>query len=195
MSPRRRSRYGYRGRRARALRRLMMLGATALAGFGGLVLWAALGAPPSLVVTRTLRVDEPPDVIWQVLVDLDNLPTWRRGVARVERLPDRAAGPAWIEYHGGRPRVLQVRAAVPARRLVTERLDVNGAGGSWSWELTGDSRGSLLTVAHRVTPAGRLARASVRLLRQPAREMDGLLEDLQRRLDRASRLRATALNR
>jgi hypothetical protein len=39
----------------------------------------------------------PRDVIWSTIVDVENFPSWRAGVTRVERLPDRNGYPVWIE--------------------------------------------------------------------------------------------------
>lgn len=192
----RHSRYGYRPRsRARLARRFLMLGglgAVAL-GAGAVLVAAALG--PERVASRVLVVPEPPDVVWHVLTDLDNLVTWRRGITRVERLPDFGGQLAWMEYRGEASEAVRVSEARPPSRLVTERVGSTGSRASWSWEVVRTARGSELTVTRRVSVEPLVRRVASRLSGQTRREVDRVLADLTLRLQSASRLRTAALNR
>jgi len=166
----------------------------ALVALGGVVVLAiALG--PVREVSRRIAVPEPPDVVWHVLTDLDNLVTWRRGLTRVERLPDFGGRMAWMEYRGAEQEAVRVADALPPRRLVTERVSAAGSRASWSWELVRTARGSELTLTRRVTLDPLSRRVMNALMGQTSREVDQALADLTLRLQSASRLRTTALNR
>ena len=142
-----------------------------------------------------IAIPESPDVVWHVLTDVDNLVTWRRGLTRVERLPDFGGRPAWMEYRGEVQEAVRVADALPPRRLVTERVSSAGSRASWRWELVRTLQGSRLTLTRRVT-LDPLSRRSVNALTgQTSREVDQALADLTLRLQAASRSRTTALNR
>lgn len=197
MSPRRRSRYGYRAR-ARGWPTLTTLLAVLVAPLGVAVLLGGLGflLPAVQGASGTVRLSEPVDVVWQLLMDLDNQPNWRRGLTRVERLPDLDGRPAWREYHGGNTEALRIADARPPLRLVTERVVGQGTpDASWTWELSPDAQGSRLTLTRRVLVERKVARALGVLLGGPRREVDRALADLAARLTAADRSRTTALNR
>lgn len=196
---RRRSRYGYRGRRQKArssLGTLLALVATPvltvllLAGLG-LLLPAQQGA----TLSRAFRT--PPEVVWQFLTDLDSQPTWRRNLTRVERLPDQGGRPAWLEYKGGQAEAVRLTEVQPNRRLVTEQvaLEEGRPGGAWIWELKPAEGGSLVTLTREVLVDAPLARAIGFIFQAPRREAERSLNDLAQRVERAERLRAAAVMR
>lgn len=196
MKPARHSRYGYRPRnRARTSRRLVRLGALGAGVFLGMAILVALWIGPVREASRTIVLPEPPDVIWHVITDLDNLASWRRGLTRVERLPDWGGRPAWTEYRGLVQEAVRVAEAQPPYRLVTERLSATGTRASWSWEMARTPTGSQLTLTRRVTLDPLLSRIVHGITGQTGREVDQALDDLGFRLQSASRLRTTALNR
>lgn len=196
MRLRRRSRYGYRPR---------LRGHPAQVGLGllaGVVLCAAMvfGAAgvwldPERVERRSVLLTEPPDVIWRLLVDLDTHPTWRRGVSRIERLPDYSGQAAWLEYDGAAIREVRVAEAQPPLRLVLVERSEGGPPSAWEWDLVRVAGGSRLTVTRRVTLAAPLPRGVSGLLRLSRREVDRSLTDLAERLALTARIRTTALNR
>lgn len=197
MTPPRRSRYGYRSRprtwpSAAALAGVLAAPVLALALLAGLGRWL----PEVQSATRTASFPEPPDVVWQLLLDLDTQPTWRRGLTRVERLPDQQGRPAWLEYRGGAAEAFWIADARPPLRLVTERVPATGpAEASWTWELAREAEGSRLTLTRRVRVEQPVARAIGMIMRGPGREADRALADLGQRLAAAERTRTTALNR
>lgn len=192
----RHSRYGYRPRaRARTARRLVGVGGLTLLLLAALAAIVAVVGGPVREVSRIVTLPEPPDVVWHVLTDVDNLVAWRSGVTRVERLPDLGGRPAWMEYRGAAQEAVRVAEARPPLRLVTERVSSGGARASWQWEMVRTARGSQLTVTRRVKVDPLLQRVAYGITGQTGREVDQALADLTVRLQRASRLRTTALNR
>ncbi|MDZ4675541.1 MAG: SRPBCC family protein, partial [Gemmatimonadota bacterium] len=156
---------------------------------------AAVVRGPVQEVSRTIAVPEPPDVVWHVITDLDNLATWRRGLTRVERLPDFGGRPAWMEYRGEVQEAVRVAEAQPPLRLVTERMSSSGRRASWSWEMARTVRGSRLTLTRRVSEDPLYLRIVNGLTGRIGREVEQALADLSFRLSTGSRLRTTALNR
>jgi len=197
MNPRRRSRYGYRPRARRRPSLGTFLAVLAVpVGIGLLLSGLGVLLPALQGASRTVTLTEPVDVVWQLLVDVDNQPTWRRGLSRVERLPDLDGRPAWREYYGGTTEALRIADARPPRLLVTERVGGNGApDASWTWDLAPDPQGSRLTLTRRVRVEQKAARALGALLGAPRRDVNRVLADLSARLAAAERSRTTALNR
>lgn len=192
----RHSRYGYRPRaRARHGRRWAGLLAIAVAGVLGVAAITAAWRGPVQEVSRTIAVPEPPDVVWHVITDLDNLTTWRRGLTRVERLPDSGGRPAWMEYRGAEQEAVRVAEAQPPHRLVTERVSSSGGRASWRWQMSRTVRGSQLTLTRSVRVGPLHQRIVNGLTGRVGREVDQALDDLSFRLRTGSRLRTTALNR
>jgi len=197
MTSPRRSRYGYRSR-PRAWPSAATLAGVLAAPVVVVALLAGLGRwlPEVQLATRSASYPEPPDVVWQLLLDLDTHPTWRRGLTRVERLPDQQGRPAWLEYHGGAVEAVWIADARPPLRLVTERVPADGpAEASWTWDLAREAEGSRLTVTRQVRVGRPVARVIGWVLRGPGREAERALADLGQRLRAADRTRTTALNR
>lgn len=165
----------------------------ALLGLAGLYCLGLL-LPVGYSVQRTVSVSRPPHVIWQMLMDVDGLPTWRRGLTRTERLPDQHGLPAWREYRGGDSLTVMVTEAQPPSRLVTAtssgRKPVEG---SWVYDIATSPEGSTLTI----TEHGETDRPVLRLLAWTVlghgRGIDRYVKDLAARLavekDRETALR------
>lgn len=183
MSRRRRCRcrYGYRpGRRIASYPRTMLsvavLGLAVVMG-GGLLLGSIL--PERVEVVETATLPASPELVWQLLADLDNHPSWRRGVTRVERLPDSRGRVVWREYHGDRLLSLRATAMVPAARFSAVGENVAAERNlEWSWEIR--PRGGYSEVVLRLADnyTGRLDRATGWLLQATRREARGWLKDL-----------------
>ncbi len=193
---RRRSRYRYR---ARSHFRSSMATIAALVATPVLtvVLLASVGQllPRHQGASLTRVFPEAPEVLWQLLTDLDNQPTWRKGLTRVERLPDQGGRTAWLEFHGRDAEAVRVADARAPLRLVTERVGEDATGeASWEWELAPVEEGSRLTLTRQVVVHQPLARAVGFVFQGPRREVERALADLSARVARAERLRTTALN-
>lgn len=196
MTRRPRSRYAYRPRR------LDLSAGPILAALGAPILFVAalsgLGhlLPDEQRASASLVLRESPEVLWQVLVDLEGHPSWRRGLTRVERLPDQGGQPAWVEYHGRTAEAIRIADARAPLRLVTERVPREGTPtATWTWELAVEPGGSRLTLTRYERGHGSLGRALAWVTRGAHREVDRVLADLAVRLARAEQRRTTALNR
>lgn len=104
-----------------------------------------LGQSHRATVARTFAVRA--DVIWSAITDIDAFPSWRAGVTRVERLPDRNGYPVWIEEGRSGKLTLAVERMEPPRILVARIADPKlPFGGLWTYEIAPEGTGSRLTI-------------------------------------------------
>ena len=96
-------------------------------------------------VARTFPV--PADVIWAAITNVEAFPSWRAGVKRIERLPDRNGMPVWIEEGRSGKMTLAIERMERPRILVGRIADPNlPFGGTWTYEIVPDGTGSRLTI-------------------------------------------------
>ena len=105
--------------------------------------------PRVRTASRTVQLSAPPAVVLAVAGDVEGQPTWRPGVAKVERVaPD-----TWVEADaaGRTTRFRRAEVAEPSRR----RLTFEGDGFTGTFELEVEARpgGSTVTVRESVTAA------------------------------------------
>jgi uncharacterized protein YndB with AHSA1/START domain len=164
-------------RRRRTLRVLGMLsgGAAALFLAGSLL-------PVVHILTSQATLQGPPEVVWQVLTDLDGMAHWRSDLTAIERLPDLEGNPAWREVGKSGDQVFELTRAEPPRLLVTQRAGEGASGLPMrTFELAATTQGTLVTVTDRVKSGNPFRRVLVRLhLPRPAAVR--LLRDLAERL-------------
>jgi len=104
-----------------------------------------LGGSHRASVARTFPVAA--DVIWTAITDVEAFPSWRAGVKRVERLPDRNGFPVWIEDGKAGRMTLAVERMERPRILVARIADPTlPFGGTWTYEIEPDGMGSRLTM-------------------------------------------------
>src|SRR6478672_7810107 len=121
---------------------------------GGLVMMVAAVAaigwrlPKAHSASRTARLPMSPDALYSLLSDVDRYPSWRAGLRRLQRLPDRNGRPAWVEETSGgkiplyfermeRPSLLVGRIADPSLPF----------GGTWTYQIaSAPGGGSELTI-------------------------------------------------
>ena len=112
------------------------------------VIGSRLGQSHRASVTKSFPV--PPNVIWSTITDVEGFPSWRAGVTRVERLPDRNGYPVWIEEGRSGKMTLAVERMEPPRVLVARIADPKlPFGGTWTYEITPEEAGSRLTITEQ----------------------------------------------
>ena len=128
---------------------LLILGVVVavIAALAGVIALIGSRLPRAHVASRAAQVTAAPDAVWQAITDVDAFPAWRSDVSRVERLPDRAGKPAWVE-HGRNGRIpFTVERAEPPRVLVTRIADPDlPFGGTWTYEIAPAPAGSTVTI-------------------------------------------------
>lgn len=110
-----------------------------------------LSIPRSHVASRTLRMRQPPEIVWQVITDYESQPNWRKDLKTVERLPDREGREVWREvYQQGSPITLETAESAAPSRLVRIIADEGGPfSGRWEYDIKPDGAGSRLTITER----------------------------------------------
>lgn len=121
------------------------------------ILWAVssllLG---SFTVTRAAEFHQPPEAIWQVIVDVKKWNYWRRNCG-ITSLPPRDGRPAWLQKfehtYAMRPLTWEMDEMIPNERMVTRLVDPNRRMQcTWSFEISPTSSGSRL----RITEHGKI---------------------------------------
>lgn len=110
----------------------------AIAGLIAAATLIGLFLPRQHVASRTIRLTASPEAVWAIINDRAAYPSWRRGVARVERRDDRNGHEVWAEINRrGEAMPLETVESASPRRLVTRIADDTlPFGGAWTWELS-----------------------------------------------------------
>lgn len=116
------------------------LGLVALIAVVGMLL------PSGHVAAMRIRVNASPDTVWTAITDFRSFPQWRTGIERVDALE---SGEGWTEVSGTGPLTLLVDETDPPRRLVMSIAPGGPFGGTWTYELDGDSTGTTITITER----------------------------------------------
>ncbi len=129
---------------------VLLTAVTLVAALVALVLAVGWMTPVEHLATRRARFSRPPPAIFAAITDVEALPSWRRGLGSVERLPEREGKPCYREVTDDGPLVFLVEESLPYRRLVTRLADPElPFGGTWTFDIEPTAGGSLLTITER----------------------------------------------
>jgi polyketide cyclase/dehydrase/lipid transport protein len=159
----------------------------ALAVIAGLVALIGAQLPEAHTVTRTLPVKLPPDALYTLLSDVDNYPTWRPDVKKLDRLPDRDGRPAWVEeMSSGRIPLFFERMDRPS--LLVARISDPSLpfGGTWTYRITPAAGGSELSITEDGEVYNPIFRFMSRFVFGQTATMDAFLKHLRARLGEGS---------
>lgn len=119
----------------------------------GLILAATLlGAflPREHSVSRSVRISQPPEAVWQAITDYAGQPAWRPELKSVERQPDRVGRETWkVTDQYGATSFMEVVEALPPRRLVQAFTDAQGnptGPAAWEYQLAPSDGGTRVTL-------------------------------------------------
>jgi len=103
--------------------------------------------PVSHVASRSASLNATPETVWRTITDVDAFPTWRSGVRKVERLPDRNGHQVWVEDGTTGRITLAVERSEAPHTLVTRIADADlPFGGTWTYRITPTANGCTLTI-------------------------------------------------
>ena len=159
--------------------------------------WMALIAPPLLLTAlytvgltlsptyrtrRSIELAQSPETLWSVLTDLDGMPTWRRDIGALERLPGDGPVVRWLEVrHGARIAMERVEAVAPERMVI--RVAGRGTAGlRWTYQIHRTTRGARLEVTEERDIRNPVWRPLAYLIGGSSGRVDSLCRDLERRL-------------
>jgi uncharacterized protein YndB with AHSA1/START domain len=155
---------------------LLLVGAAILVMLVGSVL------PATHVAVRRATFAASADAIWAAITAIDEFPSWRPGVQRVERIDGEPGKTAWREVgkHGAIP--FELIEALPPRRLVTRIADDQlPFGGSWTYDLSGEGGSTTLTITERGEIRPPLFRFLARFVFGYTGSIDGFIVELGRK--------------
>lgn len=152
------------------------------AGLIALVWLIGLSLPVGHVASRTVRLKQPPEAVWQVLTDYAAQATWRSDVEKIDRLPDHDSHPVWREtLRDGMSFPLETTEAQPPARLVRKIADPKlPFGGAWTYEIAPAEGGSILTITENGEVYQPIFRVVSRFTNQAA-SIEGFLTALARK--------------
>jgi hypothetical protein len=147
---------------------------------------AAWLLPVHQISRRSRDLPQTPAEVWQVLMDFEAYPQWRRQVRSIMRVPSAPHEELWRESYGASGLTLRTEVEehgrVLLRHVVGNKLEF---GGVWRFELTplrsGGTRLAIIEAAEYYRPLHRLV---ARYITGEGRNIDLYLADLARELQR-----------
>jgi uncharacterized protein YndB with AHSA1/START domain len=154
-----------------------------VAAIGALAAIVGWSLPVAHAASRTQALSAPPEVVWKHLTDVDAFPSWRSGIKRVERLPDRNGRMVWAEEGSSGRITLAVEKSEPPHMLVTRIADPDlPFGGTWTYEVAARPDGSTLTITERGEIYNPIFRVMARYVFGYEATMAAYLDSLDKRL-------------
>jgi uncharacterized protein YndB with AHSA1/START domain len=123
------------------------------------------GLPEGHVVSATLRLARPPAEVFAALADTAGVPSWDKGVDRVERLPDRDGHEAWRWTMGRNAMVLvTTRSEAPSVLVRTIADEAKFFSGDWTYAVRPDGAGCAVELTEHGRVHVALPRAMMRYM-------------------------------
>jgi uncharacterized protein YndB with AHSA1/START domain len=127
--------------------RTLLVVLAAVVGVVLLVTVAGMLLPKEHTARSHAAINAPPDSIWRALTDVEAFPSWRGDVSRVELLSAPNGRKTWREIGKHGAITFEEVVAEPPRRLVGRIADPSlPFGGSWTYDVTPDGKGSRVTI-------------------------------------------------
>ena len=172
-----------RWRRRRARRLTIGLGLTATLALLALV-GSGLLLSPRVVYQERLFVPHTPETVWSVLTDLDGMPSWRRGLLNVERLPEQLGLVRWRETRINGTRSLERIEVVPPEQMVIRMAGGADTSVRWVYRIRPAVRGAEFVATEERTIPGLVGRVLARVRGVGRSDLEELCQDLAARLAR-----------
>lgn len=170
--------------RQRRTRRLL-LGLLGTAAVTLLVLLiSGLLLPPRVVFQQRVVVPHTPETVWTVLTDLDGMPSWRRDLLKVERLPERLGRVRWRETRINGTRSLERIEFVPPERMVIRMAGSADSSVRWVYRIRPAPVGAEFVATEERIVHGLVLRVLARISGLGRADLETLCHDLATRLAR-----------
>lgn len=138
--------------------------------------------PVAHTVQRQHRLAAPPEAVWRAITEIEAFPAWRPDVSHVERLPDREGRGVWTEEGSSGRMTFAIERSEAPRLLVTRIEPGLPFGGTWTYDITPDGAGSLLTITENGEVYNPIFRFMSRFIFGHESTMTTYLSALERRL-------------
>lgn len=156
---------------------------------GGLLAFIGSRLPLSHRATSRIRLAHPPEMVWAVIRNFEDVPGWWREVRASERLADHLGQERYRQTLGHNFGMTIVVAEAVPRRLIRTIIETEpGAafGGAWIYELSPHGEGTEVRITEEGWIRPPLFRAVARVTGYH-RTLDGYLAALARRFHEAAR--------
>ena len=142
--------------------------------------------PVKHVASRQARLAQSRDKVFAVITNVQDFPTWRPSVKRVEVMPANNGRPRFREIGSDGSILFETESVVEGKRLVNRIADPSlPFGGRWTYDLAPDGDGTLLTITEDGEVYNPVFRFVSRFIMGHTRTIDQFLADLHKRLDTA----------
>ena len=138
--------------------------------------------PKGHVASRRARFAKPPEVIFAILTNFKDGPSWRPALKSVEDLAERDGKHSFREVGPNGELTYIVDALRPPSLLVTRIVDNASFGGTWTYELQPDPAGSLLVITERGEVYNPIFRFMGHFFFSPTATMEAYLQALGKKL-------------
>lgn len=127
--------------------RYVLAGVAAIVGLALVIVAIGYALPVRHRATRAAAIASPPPAVFTAIANVEQYPSWRSDVTRVELVPN-DTGPVRFREIGRSGAILyEVERREPDRLLVTRIADPSlPFGGTWTYELTPSDRGTTLRI-------------------------------------------------
>jgi len=122
---------------------LLLIPAVVLLVIVGLFVLGLL-QPVKHSVTRSIRLNEKPEIVFAAVDNFDDLPNWSTSVLKVERLPARdgkSAARVTMKWGNMQMVMTQLERTPPTRLVVSAAKEGGEPLGTWTYELAGENGG------------------------------------------------------
>jgi len=121
--------------------------------------------PEAHEIEAKLRLEKSPREVWDVLSNTAGVPSWDKGVDRVERLADKDGHEVWRWFMGRNRMILEITEAVPEKRLVRTIADeAKIFSGVWTFDLATEGKGTIVTLTEHGSVHPAIPRAMLHYL-------------------------------
>lgn len=152
---------------------------------GVLMLITVIGwlLPKAHSVSREARFNQPPEVIWRAITDIDAMPAWRQGLKSVKHLPDKNGLPSWVETSASGTIPFETVVSQPPFKWIVRIADPSlPFGGTWTYEITPVAAGSRVRIREDGEVYNPVFRVLSRYVFGYSGTIDAYLKSLERKL-------------
>ena len=93
-----------------------------------------------------IELDQPPEMVWATLTDVEMGTAWRTGLESVRVTSRKGEAPIWTETNSFGSMTLRTETFEPPRLWVARIEGSGDFGGTWTYRIEPRDRGSLLTI-------------------------------------------------
>jgi len=167
--------------------RLILIGLGLLIALVVIVVGVGYALPVKHKAVRQARYNQSPSAIFSVITDVQQFPSWRESVKRVEILPDSAGKKRFREIGSDGSILFEIESVAPNKQLVGRIADPSlPFGGKWTYDILPAGTSSILRITEDGEVYNPVFRFVSRFVMGHTRTIDRYLADLARKFGESS---------